>query len=196
MLQATFHDGYAVIARLPYSTTAPRRLAVASEAATLDVLHSRGIPVPKVLGYSPDTTNPVGAEYILLEKLEGVPLSNQWFTMDNKSRVKIMRQIIGLEKQFMTISFPASGSLYYRRDIEASQPTIPLSGQSSLPLFDQVVVGPTAQYEWWYRERALLDVDRGPCMSLSLLHFKSCPCTNMNKGIHFYHVSKPLRYAR
>ena len=77
-----------------------------------------------------------------------------------------MRQIISLEKQFMTIPFPASGSLYYRRDLEASQATIPLPGQSSLPPFDQVVVGPTAQYEWWYRERALLDVDRGPCMSL------------------------------
>lgn len=90
--------------------------------------------------------------------------------MDNKTRVKIMRQIIGLEKQFMTIPFPASGSLYYRRDLEESQPSIPLSDQSSLPPFDdQVVVGPTAQYEWWYRERALLDVDRGPCMSLSLL---------------------------
>ena len=79
-----------------------------------------------------------------------------------------MWQIIGLGKQFMTIPFPASGSLYYRRDLEESQPTIPLSDQSSLPPFDQVVVGPTAQYEWWYRERALLDVDRGPCMSLSL----------------------------
>lgn len=111
-----------------------------------------------------------------------------------------MRQIIGLEKQFMTIPFPASGSLYYRRDLEESQPTIPLSDQSSLPPFDQVVVGPTAQYEWWYRERALLDVDRGPCMSLSLslslLRFKSCAYTNMDKGIHFYHVSKPLQYAR
>ena len=58
-----------------------------------------------------------------------------------------MRQIISLEKQFMTIPFPASGSLYYRRDLEASQATIPLPGQSSLPPFDQVVVGPTAQYE-------------------------------------------------
>ena len=62
----------------------------------------------------------------------------------------------------MTILFPASGSLYYRRDLEASQTTVPLSGQSGLSP-DQVVVGPTAQYEWWYHERGLLDVGRGPC---------------------------------
>lgn len=52
VLQATFDDGYAVIARLPYTTTVPKSYAVASEVATLDLLRSRGIPVPKVLAYS------------------------------------------------------------------------------------------------------------------------------------------------
>lgn len=82
VLQATFDDGYSVIARLPYPRTVAKGYAVASEAATLSYLHSRGVPVPKVLGYLPDCTNPIGAEYILLEKIEGTPLSNQWFSMD------------------------------------------------------------------------------------------------------------------
>ncbi|KAJ9374479.1 hypothetical protein DTO282F9_1375 [Paecilomyces variotii] len=159
VLQATFNDDYAVIARIPYHTTVPKYRAVASEAATLDLLRSRGVPVPKVLGYSPDHTNPVGTEYLLLEKLDGTPLNDQWFTMNNKTRVKIMRQIVDVEKQFMSISLPASGSLYYRRDLGESEFAIPLSEQSAS---DQIVVGPTAQFEWWYRERALLDVDRGP----------------------------------
>jgi aminoglycoside phosphotransferase (APT) family kinase protein len=77
VLQATFDDGYEVIARLPYRTTVPECYAVASEAATLDLLRSRGVPVPKVLGYSPDRTNPVGIEYALLEKIQGTPLSDQ-----------------------------------------------------------------------------------------------------------------------
>jgi len=162
VLQTTFNDDYAVIARIPYHTTVPKYRAVASEAATLDLLRSRGVPVPKVLGYSPDHTNPVGTEYLLLEKLDGTPLSDQWFTMDNKTRVKITRQIVDVEKQFMSISLPASGSLSYRRDLGESEFAIPLSEQSAS---DQIVVGPTAQFEWWYRERALLDVDRGPCTS-------------------------------
>lgn len=164
VLQATFDDGYAVIARLPYSTTVPKHYAVASEAATLDLLRSHGIPVPKVLAYSPDRTNPVGAEYTLLEKIEGTPLSNQWFSMDNKTRVKIMRQIIDAEKRFMSIKPPANGSLYYRRDIGDSQLTIPLSEKSQVSTENSIVIGPTAQHEWWYQERALLDVDRGPCI--------------------------------
>lgn len=133
---------------------------MASEAATLALLLAQGVPVPKVLAYSPDQTNPVGTEYILLERLEGAPLSDRWFSMDNKSRVKIMRQIVDAERRFMSIHFPASGSLYHRRDLHSSQHVF--------PVLDDIVVGPTAQHEWWYQERASLEVDRGPCESLSV----------------------------
>lgn len=167
ILQVTFNDGYAVLARLPYKTTVPRHHAVASEAATLALLHAYGVPVPKVFAYSPDQTNAVGAGYMLLEKLEGTPLSDQWFSMDTKTRVKVMRQIVDMERRFMSIQFPASGSLYHRRDLHSSQHSIPVS--------DDIVVGPTAQHEWWYRERASLKVDRGPCKSSSTsayIHWK------------------------
>ncbi|KAK2857310.1 hypothetical protein FQN49_004829 [Arthroderma sp. PD_2] len=158
VLQATFHDGYAVLARIPYNSMAPKHHAVASEAATLGLLHSRGLPVPKVLGYSPDNTNPVGVEYLLLEKITGQPLGDRWFTIGNKTRVKIMKQIVEAETRFMSISLPASGSLYYRKDL-ASETNIPLTEQTAS---DEIVVGPIAQYEWWYQERASLDADRGP----------------------------------
>jgi aminoglycoside phosphotransferase (APT) family kinase protein len=88
VLPATFDDGYAVTARLLYSTTVPECHAVASEATTLDLLLSHGVPAPKVLAYPLDRTNPVGADYTLLEKIEGTPLSNQWFSMDNKPESK------------------------------------------------------------------------------------------------------------
>ena len=159
VLQITFNDGYEVLARLPYKTTVPKHYTVASEAATLTLLRAHGVPVPKVLAYSPDQTNAVGTEYILLERLEGTPLSDRWFSMDTKSRVKIMRQIVDVERRFMSIHFPASGSLYHRRDLGSSQHVI--------PVLDDIVLGPTAQHEWWYQERASLEVDRGPCKPLS-----------------------------
>ncbi|OOF97131.1 hypothetical protein ASPCADRAFT_3749 [Aspergillus carbonarius ITEM 5010] len=162
VLQTTFKDGYTVVARIPYRATVPKRLAVASEVATLDILRRNGIPVPTVLGYSANHANPIGAEYILLEKLEGQPLSQVWFSMDNKARVKAMKQIVAAEKKFMHIAIPASGSLYYRRDLEQTQFGISLPGQSDVSAADQIVVGPTAQYAWWYQERESLEVDRGP----------------------------------
>lgn len=155
VLQITFNDGYAILARLPYKTTVPKHYAVASEAATLALLRAYGVPVPKVLAYSPNQTNAVGTEYMLLERLEGTPMSGQWFSMDTKTRVKLMRQIVDVERRFMSIHFPASGSLYHRRDLDSSQHCI--------PVLDDIVVGPTAQHEWWYQERASLEVDRGPC---------------------------------
>lgn len=157
VLQITFSDGYAILARLPYKATVPKHHAVASEAATLALLRAHGLPVPNVLAYSADETNAVGTEYLLLERLEGTPLSGQWFSMDTKTRVKIMRQIVDVERRFMSIHFPASGSLYHRRDLDSSQHCI--------PVLDDIVVGPTAQHEWWYQERASLQVDRGPCKS-------------------------------
>ncbi|KAI9040990.1 aminoglycoside phosphotransferase family protein [Aspergillus affinis] len=188
VLQITFNDGYAILARLPYKTTVPKYYAVASEAATLAVLRAHGIPVPKILAYSADRSNAVGAEYIVLERLRGKPLSNQWFSMDTKTRVKIMRQIVDVERRFMGIRFPASGSLYHRRDLETSRHVIPVS--------DDIVVGPTAQHEWWYQERTSLEIDRGPWDT-----FAACFEAPAKREIEFCHrFGKPRlhveRYLR
>lgn len=165
MLQATFKDGYTVLARIPYHSMVPKRFAVASEAATLGLLHSRGLPVPRVLGYSASNSNSVGVEYLLLEKIDGSPLGDRWFTIGNKTRAEIMKQIVAVETRFMSITFPASGSLYYRKDLTSSEPNVLLPEQTTA---DDIAVGPIAQYEWWYKERASLNVDRGPCTAPSL----------------------------
>ncbi|EAS27510.1 uncharacterized protein CIMG_10115 [Coccidioides immitis RS] len=56
-------DGSSLLARLPYPSTMPRCLAVASEVATLAFVRACGIPAPRVLGYSAHD-NPVGVEYV------------------------------------------------------------------------------------------------------------------------------------
>lgn len=75
--------------------------------------------------------------------------------------MKIMRQVVNLETRFMKICFPASGSLYFEKDLTNSEAKITVSGPPSET--DSIVVGPTAEYEWWFKERSHLDVDRGPC---------------------------------
>ncbi|KAF3480801.1 altered inheritance of mitochondria protein 9 [Arthroderma uncinatum] len=125
VLQATVNDGYAVLARIPYHSMAPKHYAVAVKPPPL--LHSHGLPVPKVLGYSPDRTNDIGVEYLLMEEMDGQPLGDRWFTIGNKTRAKIMKHIVQAEARFMSISLPASGSLYYKKDLGASESNIPLS---------------------------------------------------------------------
>ncbi|RMD39562.1 hypothetical protein DV735_g5566, partial [Chaetothyriales sp. CBS 134920] len=183
MIQVSFSDGYAVLARIPYQKTSPKNLVIASEAATLSLLRSHGLPVPKVLGYSTTCHNPVGTEYVFLEKVEGRPLGGQWFSMNNKARFKIMSQIVDLETKYMAIPFAANGSLYHQRDLDRDALAVPIDrrdldrdalavpiDQSSSPDDgDCLVLGPTVKYEWWFQERASLDVDRGPWCS-----FRQC----------------------
>lgn len=158
VFQATFSDGKQVIARMPYPSTGPEHYTVASEVATLDYLRLHGITTPKVYSWCSTRTNPVGAEYIIMEKLDGTPLGEIWYTMSPKDQLRIMKQIVEWEARFMSLKFPASGSLYYRKDV--------LSGES-IPLSDHgdrgFCIGPIAHYSWWHEKRAELQTDRGPC---------------------------------
>ncbi|KAJ8109195.1 hypothetical protein OPT61_g7638 [Boeremia exigua] len=128
-------DGSSILARLPYPSTLPRHLAVASEAATLAFVRAHGIPTPRVLGYSADD-NAVGAEYIFMEKLPGRPLGDAWFDLSEQQRLKVLLQIVKLETKLFAIDLPASGSIYYAR--------------------------PYVALQWWFGERGDLEIDRGP----------------------------------
>ncbi|KAL4912146.1 kinase-like domain-containing protein [Aspergillus aurantiobrunneus] len=189
VLQATFADGHSVLARIPYSSTAPKGHAVASEAATLHFLHARGFAVPKVLAYSPDEQNSVGVEYLVLEKLDGVSLGERWFIMDGKARVKIMRQFVDLENRVMGLGFPASGNLYFRGDLK-TRASVSLHRRTGDGL-EEVVIGPTVQHAWWYGQRSLLDIDRGPwtdflrrCI-VHIVHFYYAALTMKQMPDHF-----------
>lgn len=63
--------GFQMVARVPYPATVPKYYAVASEVATMDLLRSSGLPIPKVYGYSPAPDNAAETEYIFLEFVQG-----------------------------------------------------------------------------------------------------------------------------
>ncbi|KAI9923505.1 Phosphotransferase enzyme [Aspergillus wentii] len=107
VFQANFADGKCVIARLPYPSTTPEQYTIASEAATLNYLRLHGICTPDVYAWSSTKENPVGAEYIIMEKLSGTPLGDKWF--------------------------PACGSIYYQRDLPQEK-SIPLSDENAAVL--------------------------------------------------------------
>ncbi|CAK3818414.1 phosphotransferase family [Lecanosticta acicola] len=92
--------------------------------------------------------------------MPGRPLGDSWFSLDNKAISKVMKQIVHVEQRYMALALPASGSLYFKRDLESHEKAAPIPGFSQDDT--SLVVGPIASYAWWYRERALSDVDRGP----------------------------------
>lgn len=162
----TMHDGFQMIARIPYPVTEPKFYAVASEVATMAFLRAHDLPVPKVYGYSPTSDNAAKTEYIFMEFVKGTKLTDVWMQLKEADLASMLRQLVKLESQIMSIPFPAGGSLYYVDDLRkvAGEKTgIPMSFKG-----EHFCVGPDVRLHMWYGRRSELDVNRGPCTSLSL----------------------------
>ncbi|OJT14935.1 Altered inheritance of mitochondria protein 9, mitochondrial [Trametes pubescens] len=157
----TMHDEFQLIARVPYPVTVPRSFAVASEVATMRFLRAKGLPVPEVYAYSATSDNATGTEYIFMEFVKGMKLTDVWMGLEEANLASVLRQVVELECRIMAIAFPAGGSLYYADDLEkaAGRTTgtipVPVDGE-------RFCVGPDVRLHMWYGRRSQLNVDRGP----------------------------------
>lgn len=62
-------SGKEVIAHIPTPIAGPPHYTTPSEIATMAFLRDiLGVPVPRVLAYSADSTNPVGSVYIIMKR--------------------------------------------------------------------------------------------------------------------------------
>jgi len=172
----TLDSGFQLVARIPYPIMIPKAYALASEVATMDLLRSRGLPIPEVYAYSLTPENEARTEYVLMEYVDDIDLSQIWFDLKEGEIISLMDQIAKLESTMMSISFPAGGSIYYARDLKE------LSGSEGVPLEGKIegmslekwrfCIGPDVSPPLWYGRRAQLDVFRGPCTS----HFSYLFC--------------------
>lgn len=155
--EITMKDGLQTVARLPYPSTLPKRYAVASEVATMDLVRSYGLPVPQIYAYSTTPNNPVGSEYIIMEKIVGREVGHAWYDLSMKERKSITSEVARLEEILFSISLPAYGSVYYKRDLAATDQSI------DIPAHHGLCIGPDVALGWWYDRRDTLSIDRGPC---------------------------------
>lgn len=98
---------------------------------------------------------------MILEKINGSSLGNIWYIIDNKARKKINQQIVDVDEKLLRSPLPAYGSLYHLRDLGPYDDHVSLD--TTATSIDCLVVGPTAQYEWHYKERTHLRRFMGPC---------------------------------
>jgi hypothetical protein len=148
-------DGFQLVARIPYPTIQPKHLVVASEVATMDFLRLQDIPVPKVYGYSAVADNAAGTEYIFMELIRGMNLGDTWDDMPGKDRNTVITKLVELESRLFALQFPASGSLYYTKDLH----NVIFHTMSD----GSFCIGPDTRTALWYGKRLDLQVDRGPC---------------------------------
>ncbi|KAF2500404.1 kinase-like protein [Lophium mytilinum] len=165
VFEATLSDGHRVLARLPYPSTVPNHYGTASEVATMEFLRLHNIPVPRVYGWSSTADNAVGAEYIVMEKIDGDSLAEIWPTLDLKQQGQIIKQVVHLEKNLFSIQLPASGSIYFPDDLSSEEKAkaVALPGHGDKAF----CMGPMAHYSWWDDQRSSLALlDRGPSIML------------------------------
>ncbi|KZS88144.1 hypothetical protein SISNIDRAFT_418731 [Sistotremastrum niveocremeum HHB9708] len=154
------HDGFEMVARIPYPVTVPKFHAIASEVATMRFLRSSGLPVPEIYDYSPSSENAAKTEYIFMEFVRGTSLTDTWTTLDTSEVSSVLGQLVQLESRIMSIPFPAGGSLYYTKDLEK------VAGFKGVPLHNEnFCVGVDTRVHMWWGKRSQLDVDKGPYKS-------------------------------
>ncbi|PWY93924.1 phosphotransferase enzyme family protein [Aspergillus sclerotioniger CBS 115572] len=160
----TMQDGTQVVGKVPNPNAGRPHYTTASEVATMDFMRNElSTPVPRVLAWSSKADeNPVGAEYIIMEKVEGVQLDSVWPKMDIKKRFELVKTISGYQKAWISRSFTQYGSLYYSSDLENSDGCVIVKEDGYELKEHRFAVGPTTGREFHDDGRIEVDFDRGP----------------------------------
>jgi hypothetical protein len=116
--------------------------------------------VPRVITWSGakgDGINRVGANYIIMEEVQGVRLGQRWMQFEEgRDVLPIMNSLVNLEAQFETLRFSQIGSLYFKDDVAEHLQAIPLLSGNTDPtiqkLSERYRVGPLVDRQWWRGE--------------------------------------------
>ncbi|GES58153.1 phosphotransferase family protein [Aspergillus terreus] len=162
----TFNDGPEVVARLPNPNAGPNVLTTASEVATMDYARDIiGLPVPRVLSWNCDPSNPVGSEYIIMEKAKGTALGDIWYRLSKPSKHKFIEQVVEIEAILASVSFPKHGCIYYSKDLPNAYSRDSVSLDTDK--LEGFCIGPVVDPVFWSDGRDKMDLYRGPWCDIS-----------------------------
>ncbi|KAI3120539.1 hypothetical protein CBS147326_9423 [Penicillium roqueforti] len=113
-------DGQEIIAKVPNPNAGVPHFTTASEVATMDFASKiLDTPAPRVYTWNSQAkSHPVGAEFIIMDKIKGVPLSQVWSTMKLPQKLQVLLAMTRLQKQWLSVTFSHYGSLYYTEDVQ------------------------------------------------------------------------------
>lgn len=122
-----------------------------------------------MLSWSCDPSNPVGSEYIIMEKAKGTALGDVWYRLPGSSKHKFIRQVVDLEAKLVSVPFPAHGCIYYAQDLPTaySKSQLLLCGDG----LKKFCIGPAVDPVLWSDGRAEMGLCWGPCEFLIFPNF-------------------------
>ncbi|KAF4622709.1 hypothetical protein G7Y89_g14318 [Cudoniella acicularis] len=170
----TMNDGSQVVAKVPNPNAGKPHFTTASEVATMDFVRNvLETPVPKVFTWSSKAgENPVGAEYVIMEKLPGIELERVWPAMKIGERLEVVKTIAKYQKTWTSVRFKKYGGLYYAKDLDATSRNEPLyTDANGADVEDsRFAIGPSTGRELIDNGRTAVDFDRGPWETLKDYH--------------------------
>ncbi|KAF7167827.1 hypothetical protein CNMCM6106_003243 [Aspergillus hiratsukae] len=160
----TMDDGIQAVGKLPNPNAGLPHFTTASAVATMDFMRNvLGTPVPKVFSWSSMADNAVGAEYILMENVRGVQLSQIWNRLDVKLQFEIVRKVALYQDSWAQTHFSQYGSLYYKQDLGHLTPSLRYTGRDGQHVVhDRFAVGPSISRQNIDDGKIEFDFDRGP----------------------------------
>ncbi|KAL4902041.1 hypothetical protein BDW74DRAFT_187035 [Aspergillus multicolor] len=151
----TMDNGSCVVARLPTSVAGAPKLTTNSEVATMTFLKTKSsLPIPDVLDWNDDPSNPVGAEYIIQEHVTGTNLHQIWPKMNSEQHMLCTKALSLALKQMATLDFPAYGSLYFS--------DAPIDSALKVPFEQGFCIGPNCSPVFWNRNPGEPELYCGP----------------------------------
>lgn len=131
-------------------------------------------PAPRVYSWNSQAkSHPVGAEFIIMDKTEGVPLSQVWGTMTLPQKLQVLLAVTRLQTRWLSVSFSHYGSLYYARDVRSPANNHYIKDGQAVK-DSEFALGPATGRDWVDAGRSNLDIERGPCTSGFIT--SSCSC--------------------
>ena len=147
-----------------------------SEVATIQYIREHSsLPVPKVVAFSSSSANPLGFEWILMEKMDGVPLADVWQDMTFDAKTSLVVDFAEKIQPLLDLRFSLFGNIYFA-DISHQVGCSPLmvgkpeAGEDvTVAKFDvdiggdrDYVIGRVVSMGFFYDKRLLLPAERGP----------------------------------
>ncbi|KAL2862667.1 uncharacterized protein BJX67DRAFT_391106 [Aspergillus lucknowensis] len=163
-------NGKNVTARIPQPIAGPKYYMTASEVATMDFVRSVvQIPASRVLAWSADANNPVRSEYIVMEEATGEKLEDVWDDFSLERRIAVMKELVFLQKKTGLHIFQEVwpyGNLYFASEeipgTVAAEVTGDMLADVRSAVMRRFAIGPVTDRAYWHKERAEMDIDRGP----------------------------------
>ncbi|KAM6498531.1 Protein kinase-like domain containing protein [Amanita muscaria] len=85
-----------------------------SEVATIRYLASHtSVPVPRVYSWNSDASNPAGIEYMIMEKVSGVPADSVLESLSGDALKRLVAELAAYYYEIFSLRFEQAGSLYH-----------------------------------------------------------------------------------